>query len=71
LFDFNLVKGKDYPQERGPPEFDLAGKTGGLLLHLTQSIHNSAHDVVLDSGLCVLSVSALIALQNWVCLLVH
>jgi hypothetical protein len=46
----------------GDPEFQSKGKTGGLLLHLTKSIHNSARYVVLDLGFCVLS--ALIAIQN-------
>jgi len=62
LFDFEMVEGKDCPRELGAPEFDEAGKTGGLLLRLTKSMHNSARYVVLDSGFCVLA--ALIALRK-------
>ena len=55
LFDFEVVEGRDRPTQLGRPEYEVEhGKTGGLLLRLTQSIHQSARYVVLDSGFCVL-----------------
>lgn len=62
LFDLELVEGKDRPKELGDPEFVEHGNTGGLLLRLTKSIHNTARYVVLDSGFCVLA--ALAALRS-------
>ncbi len=55
LFDFEVVEGRDRPTQLGRPEYEVEhGKTGGLLLRLTKSIHQSARYVVLDSGFCVL-----------------
>jgi hypothetical protein len=62
LFDLEIVEGKDRPAEIGNPEFSNHDNTGGLLLRLTKSIHNSARYVVLDSGFCVLA--ALVALHK-------
>ena len=46
----------------GVPEFEEAGKTGGLVLYLMKSLHNSARYVVLNSRFCLLS--ALVALRK-------
>ena len=62
MFDSEIVEGKDRPAEIGDPEFSNPGNTGGLLLCMTKSIHNSARYVVLDSGFCVLA--ALVALRK-------
>jgi hypothetical protein len=62
LFDLEIVESKDQPAEIGDPEFSNHVNTGGLLLRLTKSIHNSARYVVLDSGFCVLA--ALVALRK-------
>ncbi len=57
LFDFEVVEGRDRHAQLGKPEYEVEhGKTSGLLLRLTKSIHQSARYVVLDSGYCVLKV---------------
>ena len=62
LFDFEIVEGNDHPCDMPPVEFSNTGKTAGLLLRLTKSVHHSARYVVLDSGFCVLQ--ALVELQK-------
>ncbi len=62
LFDFEIVEGNDRPREMPAAEFADKGKTAGLLLRLTKSVHHSARYVVLDSGFCVLK--ALVELQK-------
>ena len=58
-----MVEGRDHPSQLGIPLFEQEfGKTGGLLLHLCQSIFGSGRYVVLDSGFLVLQ--ALIALRQ-------
>ena len=54
MCDFDIVEGNDRPRDMPPVEFSNTGKTAGLLLRLTKSVHHSAHYVVLDSGFCVL-----------------
>jgi hypothetical protein len=54
LFDMEMVEGGDRPDELPEPEYSEHGKTAGLLLRLTKSLHNTAKYVVLDSGFCVL-----------------
>jgi hypothetical protein len=49
-----MVEGGDRPDELPEPEYSEHGKTAGLLLRLTKSLHNTAKYVVLDSGFCVL-----------------
>lgn len=52
IFHMEFVEGKDQPQE-GPhsrTEFDELGKTPGLCVRMTKSIHGSGRVVVLDSG---------------------
>ena len=62
LFDLELREGKDRPSELPAEEFSEEGKTAGLLLRLTKTIHHTARYVVLDSGFCVLM--ALLALKK-------
>jgi hypothetical protein len=54
LFDFELVEGKDHPNELPPLMYVEFGKTGGLLLRLTKTIRGTGQYVILDSGFCVL-----------------
>ena len=55
MFDFEVVEGRDRPTQLGRPEYEVElGKTGGLLLPLRMSIHQSGKYVVLDAGFCVL-----------------
>ncbi len=54
MFDFEIVEVNDRPRDMPPVEFSNTGKTAGLLLCLTKSVHHSACNVVLDSGFCVL-----------------
>ena len=49
LFDFEIVEGTDYPTEL-VPDFNDKGKTAGLLLRWTKSVHHTGRYVVLDSG---------------------
>ena len=62
LFSIELVEGKDRPPERNRPEFDVLGKTVGLLLRMLKSVFNTGQCIVLDSGFCVLK--ALIELRQ-------
>jgi hypothetical protein len=62
LFDLEIAEGNDHPHEMPSAEFANKGKTAGLLLRLTKSVHHSACYVVLDSGFCVLQ--ALVELQK-------
>lgn len=54
MYAIELVEGKDRPREVPPPKFSQFGKTAGLLLRLTDSIHHSGRVVIMDSGFCVL-----------------
>ena len=54
MFGVELVEGKDTPPEKNIPEFDVLGRTIGLLLRLTRTLWNTGKVVVLDSGFCVL-----------------
>ena len=62
LFSIELVEGKDRPREMGRQEFDVLGKTVGLLLRMLKSVFNTGRYIVLDSGFCVLK--ALIELRQ-------
>ena len=55
LFDFEMVEDNDHPNNLPEPEYSEHGKTAGLLLRLTKSLHNSAKYIVIDSGFCVLN----------------
>ena len=54
MFGIEIVEGKDEPPERDMKEFQVLGKTIGLLLRLTRPMWGTAKMVVLDSGFCVL-----------------
>ena len=54
MYAIELVKGKDRPPQLAPEKFSEHGKTAGLLLRLTESIHHSGRVVIMDSGFCVL-----------------
>ena len=54
MYAIEIVKGKDRPRELAPEKFSEHGKTTGLLLRLTESIHHSGRVVIMDSGFCVL-----------------
>jgi Transposase IS4 len=54
MYAIELVKVKDRPQQLAPEKFSEHGKTVGLLLRLTESIHHSGQVVIMDSGFCVL-----------------
>jgi hypothetical protein len=54
MYAIELVEGKDRPREVPPPKLSQFGKTAGLLLCLTDSIHHSGRVVIMDSGFCVL-----------------
>lgn len=54
LYALELVEGKDTPPERPRKEFEVLGKTVGLLLRLTKVLWGTSKVVVLDSGFCVL-----------------
>lgn len=54
LFQLEMVEGKDARRNVIPKYEDLGGKTVGLLVRLTEPIHNKGAVVVLDSGFCVL-----------------
>ena len=65
MYAIELVQGKDRPRQLPAPKFSEHGKTLGLLLRLTESIHNSGgvvihhcsgRVVIMDSGFCVLEV---------------
>ena len=63
MFAIELVKGKDRPPQLAPEIFSEHGKTTGLLLRLTESIHHSGRVVIMDSGFCVLQ--ALVKLASF------
>lgn len=54
MFGVELVEGKDSPPQKPTPLHQEMGKTVGLLLRLTHSLHGTGKIVVLDSGFCVL-----------------
>ena len=56
-----MVEGKDRPPERGRAEFNVLGKTVGLLLRMLKSVFNTGRYIVLDSGFCL---KALIELRQ-------
>jgi Transposase IS4 len=62
MFAVELVEGRDRPIERPQEKYDECGKTGGLLIRLTEKLWGTGSVVVLDSGFCVLK--ALIELRN-------
>ena len=61
MYAIELVEGKDRPRELQAPKFSEFGKTTGLLLRLTDSIHHSGRVVIMDSGFCVLLALAKLA----------
>jgi hypothetical protein len=63
MYAIELVKGKDRPTQLAPEKFSEHGKTTGLLLRLTESIHHSGRVVIMDSGFCVLQ--ALVKLASF------
>ena len=63
MYAIELVKGKDCPPQLAPEMFSEHGKTAGLLLRLTKSIHHSGRVVIMDSGFCVLQ--ALVKLASF------
>ena len=73
MFDFEVVEGKDRPAQLGKPEYEVEhGKTGGLLLRLTKSIHQSARYIVLDSRYCFLKgLISLVKSGDFACLLIR
>ena len=54
MYAIEVVHGKDRPPLLAPEKFSEHGKTTGLLLRLTESIHHSGKVVIMDSGFCVL-----------------
>ena len=54
MFAIELVQGKDRPSQIPNEKFSEHGKTTGLLMRLTESIHHSGRVVIMDSGFCVL-----------------
>ena len=62
MYSIEMVEGKDRPREKIDPNDKTCGKTGALLLRLTQSIFTTGKVVILDSGFCVLK--AIIALRK-------
>jgi hypothetical protein len=63
MYAIELVKGKDRPPQRAAEKFSEHGKTTGLLLRLTESIHHSGRVVIMDSGFCELQ--ALVKLASF------
>lgn len=61
MYAIELVEGKDRPREVPPPKHSVHGKTTGLLLRLTDSIHHSGRVVIMDSGFCVLQSLLMLA----------
>ena len=53
IYRMECVEGKDRPPELGPQEHDDKGKTVGVMMRLTKSIHNTGKIVEQDSGFCV------------------
>ncbi len=62
MYAIELVKGTDCPPQLAPKKFCEHGKTAGLLVRLTESIHLSGRVVILDSGFNMLQ--ALIKLAS-------
>ena len=54
LFVCELVEGKDDPNEASPKKHSEKGKTVGLCLRLTKSMHGTGNGAVMDSEFCVL-----------------
>ena len=55
LFVVQLVEGKEYPLQTGPPEFeDLFGKTVGLLSRMMKSYFSTGRYVIIYYGFYVL-----------------
>ena len=54
LFALELVEGKDEPAQRPRKEHNEKGKTLGLMIRLTKSVHGTGKLVIMDSGFCVL-----------------
>ena len=54
MYAIELVQGKDRPPQIPAEKFSEHGKTAGLPLRLTESIHHSGRVVIMDSGFCVL-----------------
>ncbi|KAI2500665.1 Transposase IS4 [Fragilaria crotonensis] len=54
MFAIELVQGKDRPSQIPNEKYSEHGKTTGLLMRLTESIHHSGRVVIMDSGFCVL-----------------
>lgn len=53
MYAVEIVEGKDVPTQQPAKEFEEKGKTVGLCLRLTKSIHGTGSLVVMDSGFCV------------------
>lgn len=53
LFFMEIVEGKDHPRHI-PVEHENLGRTVGLMVRCTKSLHATGKVVVLDSGFCVL-----------------
>ncbi|KAI2498691.1 Transposase IS4 [Fragilaria crotonensis] len=54
MFAIELVQGKDRPSQIPNERYSEHGKTAGLLMRLTESIHHSGRVVIMDSGFCAL-----------------
>ena len=54
MFAIELVQGKDRRSQFPNDKYSEHGKTAGLLMRLTESIHHSGRVVIMDSGFCVL-----------------
>jgi hypothetical protein len=54
MYSIELVEGKDRTRQLLPKEYSEHGRTIGLLMRLTESIHHSGRVVIMDSGFCVL-----------------
>ncbi|KAI2504308.1 xylulose kinase [Fragilaria crotonensis] len=54
MFAIELVQGKDEPSQIPNEKYSEHGKTAGLLMRLTESIHHSGRVVIMDSGFCAL-----------------
>ena len=54
MYRLELVEGKDQPPRLPAKQYSDLGKTVGLCLRLTSSIHGTGNVVVMDSGFCVL-----------------
>lgn len=54
MYAIEMVEGKDKPKQIPSHPTNKLGKTVGLLLRLSKSIHSSGKSMVLDSGFCIL-----------------